>query len=174
MSPFQAMYGRPPPVLPTCLAGSSNIASIDDTLLTHKRLLEQLKANLEASQHHMNTSANKHRIDKNFQPGEWVYVKLHIYKQASVVNRHSHKLSRWYFGPFKIVARIGKVAYRLDLPLYIRIHQVFHVSLLRPCYSDPNNQHKPLPAIALRSYYQHPSSASDHRAHLILTNIKFW
>lgn len=61
MSPFQALYGRPPPNLPSYLAGSSTVASIDDTLLTHTRLLEQLKETLSASQQRMTSNANKHQ-----------------------------------------------------------------------------------------------------------------
>lgn len=127
MSPFQALYGRPLPALPDYIAGSSTIASIDDTLLTHSWLLDQLKANLAASQARMTKSANKHRVAKDFQPGEWVYVKLRIYRQTSVANRQSHKLARRYFGPFKIAAKIGQVAYRLELLVGSRIHLVFHV-----------------------------------------------
>ena len=45
-----------------------------------------------------------------------------------------------YIGPFRIVERIGPVAYRLELPSELsRIHNVFHVSMLRKYVSDPSH-----------------------------------
>ena len=50
------------------------------------------------------------------------------------------KLSPRYIGPYRIVDRIGEVAYRLELPSDLdRIHDVFHVSMLRKYIPDPSH-----------------------------------
>lgn len=55
----------------------------------------------------------------------------------STARRLYHKLSRRYFAPFKILDRIGQVAYKLDLTKTSKIHLVFHVSPLKPYKGQP-------------------------------------
>lgn len=60
--------------------------------------------------------ANHHRCEQEFEVGDWVLVKLHPYMQQSLAQRLNHKLSKRYFGPYLVEARIGKEAYKLQLP----------------------------------------------------------
>lgn len=57
------------------------------------------------------------------------------------------KLGPKYFGPYRIVEHIGDVAYRLELRQGARIHDVFHVGLLKPFYGQPPVQPSPLPLL---------------------------
>ena len=76
------------------------------------------------------------------------------------------KLSPRYIGPFEIVDKIDPVAYRLDLPEELaRVHNVFHISMLRKYISDPTHVLEP-PEIELRddlSYEEQPVQILDRK-----------
>ncbi|KAJ0585747.1 putative nucleotidyltransferase, Ribonuclease H [Helianthus annuus] len=145
MTPFQALYGRPPPSLPHYTLDKNRATTIEETLLEHQRVLDLLKSTLQITRQRMADQANKHRQDKEFSAGDLVLLRLRMYRQQSVAYRGVEKLSRRYYGPFMIIERIGKVAYRLALPPGSRIHPVFHVSLLRACKGDWQSEFTPLP-----------------------------
>ena len=76
----------------------------------------------------MKNQADKKRSKREFKIGDMVYLKLQPHIRSSVAFRSNHKLSFRFFGPFKIIARVGVVAYKLDLPQTAQIHPVVHVS----------------------------------------------
>ena len=84
--------------------------------------------NLCAAQERMRWFANQKRVERFFAVGDRVYLRLQPYKQTSVHNKKLGKLALRYYGPFKVLQKIGEVCYKLDLPLGSLIHPVFHVS----------------------------------------------
>ena len=72
---------------------------------------------------------------REFVTGDHVFVKvkpkINSFKLGSCA-----KLAPRYCGPFEVLARVGPVAYQLTLPPNLRIHNVFHVSILKTYVHD--------------------------------------
>ena len=73
-----------------------------------------------------------------FTPGEYIYLKVSPMKGVERFGIKG-KLAPRYIGPFQVMARCGKVAYRLKLPDHLSaVHNVFHVSQLKKCLRVPD------------------------------------
>ena len=79
----------------------------------------------------MKNQSDKNRSEREFSEGDLAYLKLQPHIQSSVAFHSNHKLSFRYFGPYKILSRVGSVAYKIDLPSSAAIHPVVHVSQLK-------------------------------------------
>lgn len=107
-------------------------------------LLAKLKTSLARAQV-MKTQADRKRQELNLKVGGLVLVKLQPYRQHSEALRRNQKLPIKYFGPFKIIAKVGTEAYKLELPSTARIlHPVFHVSQLKVFKGNTAEPYLPL------------------------------
>jgi hypothetical protein len=78
--------------------------------------------------------ANRRRAPApNYVIGDQVYLSSRNLK----TRRPSKKLDWKQLGPYRIIQKVSPHAYKLDLPETMKIHNVFHVNLLRPCSTDP-------------------------------------
>ena len=94
---------------------------------------------LKISQDRQKSYANNRRRDLVFEVGDMVFLRISPWKGVLRFGKLG-KLSPRYIGPYRIVERIGEVAYRLELPSDLdRIHDVFHVSMLRKYIPDPSH-----------------------------------
>jgi hypothetical protein len=77
----------------------------------------------------MKQQADQHHSERKFEVGDWVFFRLQPYKQLSLKKqKKDNKLTPKYYGPYKMLQRIGSKAYKLELPPSSPVHPIFHVS----------------------------------------------
>jgi len=135
-TPYEIVYGQPPPIHLSYLPGESSIELVDRSLLKREQMLKVIKFHLKRAQESMKQLANRHKSERGFMIGDLVCVKLQAYMQVSVSFKPNAKLSPKYFGPYKVLDKVGEVAYKLELPVHSKIHNVFHVSQLKKHVGD--------------------------------------
>ena len=149
LTPFEVVYGKAPPSVPHYIPGMTNNEAVESLISSRQQLHTKLQHRLRKAQETMKHYADAKREDITFAVGQWVYVKLKPFRQRSVTGSQHSKLSKRFFGPFKITARVGEVAYRLQLPEESRIHPVFHCSLLRAHHGPPPPSSDPWPLLVI-------------------------
>ena len=102
-----------------------------------QQVLEILKDNLNLTQNQMKQQAYQHYSEWSFNVGDWEFLRVQPYKQMSLKNTNKdNKLSPKYYGPYKVLQRIGSMAYKLELPASSRVHPLFHVFYLKKVIGD--------------------------------------
>jgi hypothetical protein len=98
----------------------------------------KIKKNLKSIEDRQKIYVDKNRVFIDFKVGEHVFLKLK--EKRNLLRLGScPKLTARYCGPFEILENIGPIACMLVLPSSMRVHNVFHVSLLNKYVSDPKH-----------------------------------
>jgi hypothetical protein len=133
MAPFEALYDRKcrTPLMwsevgERTFFGPATIAEAEENVA-------KVRENLKTAQSRQKSYADPKRRDVSFEAGEHVYLKVSPLRGTKRFHIRG-KLSPRYVGPYPIVKRVGKVAYKLELPPELTgVHPVFHVSQLQKC-----------------------------------------
>ncbi|KAJ9552914.1 LOW QUALITY PROTEIN: hypothetical protein OSB04_016959 [Centaurea solstitialis] len=137
VAPYEILYERKCRT-PLCWneVGERQLAGPKIVQITSDKI-NQVRERLKTARDRQRSYADKRRKDIEFQVGDQDMLKVSPWKGVIRFGRKG-KLSPRYIGPFRIVERIGTVAYRLELPVELNgVHNMFHVSNLRKCLAEP-------------------------------------
>nr|GEX10094.1 putative reverse transcriptase domain-containing protein [Tanacetum cinerariifolium] len=120
-----------------------SIHPVGEAQLTGPELIQEttkkivlIKQRIQAAQDRQKSYADLKRKPMEFEVKDRVILKVSPWKGVVRFDKRG-KLNLRYVGPFKVLAKVGKVAYRLELPQELsKVHHTFHVSNLKKCYVD--------------------------------------
>ena len=139
MAPYEALYRRKCRT-PVCWdeVGERKLVGPEIVQVTYDKI-NVIWDRLKIAQDRQKSYANNRRRDLEFKVGDMVFLRISPWKGVLRFGKRG-KLSPRYIGPYRIVERIGEVAYLLELSSDLdRIHDVFHVSMLRRYIPDPSH-----------------------------------
>ena len=139
MAPFEALYGRKC-MTPLCWdkVGERRLVGPELVQITSDKV-KVVCDNFKIARVRQRSYADNLRRDLQFEIGDRVFLKISLWKGILRFGRQG-KLDTRFIGPYEIVSIVGPVAYRLKLPLELsRIHDTFHVSMLRKYILDPSH-----------------------------------
>ena len=163
MAPYEALYGRKCRT-PVCWdeVGERKLVGSEIVQVTCDKI-KVIRDRLKISQDRQKSYANNHRRDLEFEVGDMVFLRIFPWKGVLRFGKLG-KLSPRYIRSYKIVERIGEVAYRLELPSDLdRIHDVFHVFMIHKYVPDPSHilTEKPVEIQENLTYEEEPVQILD-------------
>ncbi|GJU50731.1 putative reverse transcriptase domain-containing protein [Tanacetum coccineum] len=136
VAPFEALYGQKCRS-PVCWAevGEVQLTGPEIVQETTEKII-QIRKKIQAAHDQQKSYDNLKRKPMEFQVGDRVMLKVSPWKGVVRFGKRG-KLNPIYVGPFKVLAKVEAVAYKLELPQELsRVHNTFHVSNLKKCYAD--------------------------------------
>ena len=164
-TPFELDCGQHP-MTPLAMAQpkQSHVPAANDFKYHWDTMIKITKDALMEAQDRQTKYANQHRRHLAFKEGDQVLLSMKNINNPIDRNRPTRKLTPRFAGPYTISKVISETAYRLDLPNSMKIHPVFHVSLIKPYKLSPEEFGRIVPPPAIIT----PEGTEEYEVEAIL------
>jgi hypothetical protein len=146
-TPFHVVYGRDPPSIRSYEPGETRVAVVAQDMEAHEAFLADVRYRLEQAQATQKLHYDRQHRQVSYQVGDWALLRLRQRAASSLPRRTTGKLKPRFVGSYRVVEIINDVAVHLELPLGARLHDVFHVGVLKKFIGAPPASPPTLPAI---------------------------
>jgi hypothetical protein len=177
IAPFEALYGRQCRTLLNWIEPGEKAIFGPDIVVEAEATVRRIQENIKVVKLRKESYVNKRRRPLQFEVGDHMYLNflpMKCVKRFGVTG----KLSPRYIGPFPILEKCGKVAYKLELPpSLVGVHDIFHVSQLKKCLKAPVDVVLPevAPLETELTYPKHPIKILDQKSRVTRRKtIKFY
>jgi hypothetical protein len=131
------VYGREPPSIHFYEPGETRVAAVARDMEAREAFLEEVWYRLEQAHATQKLYYDRHHRQVSYQPGDWALLRLRQRAVSSMPRTTTGKLKPCFVGPYRIVELINDIAVCLALPLGARLHDVFHVGVLKKLVGVP-------------------------------------
>ena len=173
MAPFEAPYGRKCRTT-VCWdeVGERRLVGPKLVQITSEKV-KVVHDNLKIARDRQKSYADNRRRDLQLEIGDQVFLKISPLKGVLRFGKRG-KLRPRYIGPYEIVSKVGPVAYKLKLPPELsRIHDAFHVSMLRKYIPDPSHvlREHPVQLKENLTYEETPVQIVDRKEQVLRSKV---
>jgi len=124
---------------------NEDVPAANDFIRTWNNKIAMAKDALLDAQRRQTEYANRHRRRSEFNIGDKVLLSTKNIDSPIDRKRPTKKLTPRYIGPYQIIEKTSPLVYKLDLPVTMKIHPVFHVSLLKEHHENTPDFKRPEP-----------------------------
>jgi hypothetical protein len=145
-TPFQVVYGRDPPTIRSYEPGDARVPAVAQEMEERAAFLDDVRYRLHQAQESQKRAYDQHHRQVIYNVGDWALLRLRQRPSASLPRSTTGKLKPRYVGPYRVEEIINEAVVRLQLPFDAKIHDVFHVGVLKKFVGAPPTEPPALPA----------------------------